>query len=158
METFLDECERAVDYYQWRKKRESIDYSNTKIAIKQCEALIATLEKDCVDDIELYYEDNELRKAQDLLESLVLRSPPITSKPGRPEKTDELVLVGQMANAYLEVFGQMPPKSKTSSFAECVIKTLEACGIDAQPQNLIYKVVDGKGKNSRWGEAINNLL
>ena len=112
METFLDECERAVDYYQWRKKRESIDYSNTKIAIKQCETLIATLEKDCVDDIELYYEDNELRKAQDLLESLVLRSPPITSKPGRPEKTDELVLVGQMANAYLRFLVKCLPNPK----------------------------------------------
>ena len=157
METFLDECESAVDYYRSRIARAPIDYTLTKLAIRQCETLITTLEKEPEDEMYPQYENDELRIARDLLFSLQLRPIPPTSKSGRPEKTEELILVGRMANAYLKVFNRMPPKSNTSAFAECISKTFETCGIDAQPQNLIYKVIDGKGKNPRWGDAINNL-
>jgi len=156
VEAFLVECEEAVALYLTYFERPQHDPSLTAQAFYHCEKLVEALKQASLKPTQPFEEDEELRAATDLLEQLVFRLPS-KQKSGRPQKTLELQLVGRMANAHLEIFNRMPPKSISSPFAECVIRTLNICNIDAQAQNLIYKVIAGKGKNPTWGEAINNL-
>lgn len=156
MEEFLVRCEHSVADYLASRERPRRDPVLMEKAFHQCELLVEALKRASPEPEYPWDEDIELRVATDLLETLAVQLPP-RQKSGRPKKKLELRLVGQMANAYIEVFKRKPPKSISSPFAECVIRTLKICQIDAQAQNLIYKVLDGKGKNPGWGEAINNL-
>ena len=152
---FLRECEWCVNLYLIERAMEKCDPKLARQAFEHCEAVVDCLAAITPECDKPHLEDSNLRSARELLERLV-HLLPSTPQAGRPEKTEELNLVGRMANAHIRFFGTMPPKSIKSPFADCVKRTFDCCQIDAQVQNLIYKVVSGKHRNPRWGEHINN--